>query len=214
MPSSNTQRDAGRTKETILEAAATLFAQQGFNGTSLQQVATAARVARGTPHYFFQSKERLYQSVLERESQLGYQVVSQAKELINPDISNVELLASFIDLYWQFLTANSRFLKLLQWTALEQPYAMNKVQEHWNTILGASDLVGYVLPAGTSEETIKHLTLSVIGMCTFSFFFGQMAAQPLGIDTQDDSFVNTRREHLKTQLTAILQNLDATPEEA
>lgn len=210
MPST-TQRNAEQTKETILEAAATLFAERGFNATTLQQVATAAQVARGTPHYFFQSKELLYQSVLEREAQLGYQVVSNAKELIDLNLSNVELLTSFVDLYWQFLTTNPRFLKLLQWTALEQPYAMDKVQEHWNTLLGASDLVGYVVPAGTSEESIKHLTLSIIGMCTFSFFFGQMAARPLGIDARDDTFLDTRREHLKAQLAALLQNLESHP---
>ena len=204
MATGTVRRDAAQSKETILEAAAKLFSEQGFRATTLQQVASAAEVARGTPHYFFKSKEGLFQAVLERESQAGLAVVGEAKALINTATSKVDVLSSVIDLYWQFLLDNSRFLKLLQWTALEQPYAMDKVQEHWNTILGAAELVRFILPEGVPEETVKQLTLSILGTCTFSFFFGQMAAQPLKLNPQSPSFLKQRSEHIKKQLITIL----------
>ncbi|MDQ3874836.1 MAG: TetR family transcriptional regulator, partial [Actinomycetota bacterium] len=48
-------RDAARSKEAILVAAENRFARFGFEGTSLQQIAEAAGVARSTPAYFFRS---------------------------------------------------------------------------------------------------------------------------------------------------------------
>jgi AcrR family transcriptional regulator len=43
-----------------------LFARQGFEGTSMQEIGEAAGVARSTPAYFFRSKDALYETVLTR----------------------------------------------------------------------------------------------------------------------------------------------------
>jgi AcrR family transcriptional regulator len=59
-------RDAERTRRRILDAAEELFARQGFDAASLAAIGEAAGVSRGTPSYFFGSKEELYQAVLER----------------------------------------------------------------------------------------------------------------------------------------------------
>jgi AcrR family transcriptional regulator len=57
-------RDAERSRAAILAAAARLFAQRGYAGTSLSDIGAAARLSRGAPSYFFGSKERLYSEVL------------------------------------------------------------------------------------------------------------------------------------------------------
>lgn len=59
-------RDAQRSQSGILAAAERLFAQGGFEGTSLGDIGDEAGVSRGTPGYFFGSKEGLYIAVLER----------------------------------------------------------------------------------------------------------------------------------------------------
>jgi TetR/AcrR family transcriptional regulator len=61
-------RDAVRSREAILEAAETLFADRGFDGVSLSEIGAAAGLSRATPTYFFGSKEQLYIAVLERVS--------------------------------------------------------------------------------------------------------------------------------------------------
>ena len=60
------ERNPDRTREAILDAAERLFADQGYDVTSLSQVGQAAGVSRGTPGYFFGSKADLYRAVLER----------------------------------------------------------------------------------------------------------------------------------------------------
>ena len=60
------ERNAGRSREAILDAAEQLFAERGYDATSLNDVGAAAGVSRGTPGYFFGGKQPLYRAVLER----------------------------------------------------------------------------------------------------------------------------------------------------
>jgi len=52
------------TRERIIPAAAELFYRQGYQGTSLDQVAQAAGVNRGSLYYFFKSKKNLALAVI------------------------------------------------------------------------------------------------------------------------------------------------------
>lgn len=51
-----------RTRERILQAAIALFARQGFEGTSLHDIASRADVRRSLILYYFTSKENLWKS--------------------------------------------------------------------------------------------------------------------------------------------------------
>jgi TetR/AcrR family transcriptional regulator len=57
-------RDAKRSRAAILAAAQRLFATRGFDGTSLGDIGAAAGLSRGSPSYFFGSKEKLYAEIL------------------------------------------------------------------------------------------------------------------------------------------------------
>jgi AcrR family transcriptional regulator len=52
-------------KEAILDAATNLFAEKGFNETSMAELAKATGVAQGTIFYHFNSKEKLFLSILD-----------------------------------------------------------------------------------------------------------------------------------------------------
>jgi AcrR family transcriptional regulator len=60
----DTRRD---TKERILDAAETLFADQGFAATSLRQITSEANVNLAAVNYHFQSKESLLLAVMRRK---------------------------------------------------------------------------------------------------------------------------------------------------
>jgi AcrR family transcriptional regulator len=52
-------------KEAILKAAANLFAEKGFNETSMAELAKVTGVAQGTIFYHFNNKEELFLTVLD-----------------------------------------------------------------------------------------------------------------------------------------------------
>src|SRR5262245_1398709 len=56
---------AERTRAAIVEAAETLFAQRGFAGTRLEDVAGQVGIRRASIVYYFRGKRELYEAVLE-----------------------------------------------------------------------------------------------------------------------------------------------------
>ncbi|HVN86399.1 MAG TPA: TetR/AcrR family transcriptional regulator [Candidatus Binatia bacterium] len=58
--------DAVEAREKILETAARLFAEHGYENTSISQVARAAQVSKALIFWYFDTKEKLYRSALRK----------------------------------------------------------------------------------------------------------------------------------------------------
>lgn len=61
-----TKEDALATRDSILDAAAALFAERGVSGTTLQHIATEAGVTRGAIYWHFADKGALFNAMMER----------------------------------------------------------------------------------------------------------------------------------------------------
>jgi AcrR family transcriptional regulator len=57
---------SGRSREQILDAALRLFAHQGYRGTNLREVASAAGLSTGNVYHLFPDKEAIFRALLER----------------------------------------------------------------------------------------------------------------------------------------------------
>lgn len=57
--------DGYKTKAKILEVAENLFAQKGFNGTSIDMIAKAAKVNKGLIYYHFKDKKDIILSIFQ-----------------------------------------------------------------------------------------------------------------------------------------------------
>lgn len=65
--------ERGFKRERILDAALGLFAERGFHGTSVPEIAEAAGVAAGTIYRYFESKEHLVNALYQaHKRQLGH----------------------------------------------------------------------------------------------------------------------------------------------
>jgi len=76
-------------KECILLEAARAFARWGFRKTSVDDIAKAAKVAKGTVYLACESKEDLFYQVLERELHAW---VAEVAKMIDPSVPADELL--------------------------------------------------------------------------------------------------------------------------
>src|SRR5215831_14445906 len=56
--------ESGRTRERLIAAASALFAERGFHGTTIRDIADRARVNVAAGHYYYGSKKALYLEVL------------------------------------------------------------------------------------------------------------------------------------------------------
>ena len=64
-------RDSEATRCAALDAAQHLFAEKGFAGTSMRDIAALSGVSQPLIHYHFGSKEGLYRAVKERLGREG-----------------------------------------------------------------------------------------------------------------------------------------------
>jgi TetR/AcrR family transcriptional regulator len=113
-------RDAERSREAILAAAERFFADHGYEGASLNDIAAEAGLSRGTPSYFFGSKEQLYGEVIERTFAAREAATRAAFEPVHAWASGGgglgELRAALIaaaEGYMAFLTKRPSFVKLV-----------------------------------------------------------------------------------------------------
>lgn len=69
MPEVKSRRElySDATRAALLEEATALFAERGYAGTSLEDVASASQVTRGAVYHHFASKQALFEAVLDRQ---------------------------------------------------------------------------------------------------------------------------------------------------
>ncbi len=85
------------TADRLLDAAAEVFGARGYHDARVSEIARAAGVAQGTVYLYFESKERLYEAVLERFAEAVRGVAARIRW---DDIrSTVDLRDRFADLY-------------------------------------------------------------------------------------------------------------------
>ncbi len=94
------------TRDKILDAAENLFAQKGYSGASVKNIADQAGVTGAMIHYFFKSKEALYNAVLERVAnelyEMGMHIISTQK----PALERLEL---YIDSFYDYAEKHPNF---------------------------------------------------------------------------------------------------------
>jgi AcrR family transcriptional regulator len=66
VPAEERARDAERTRAEILDVATSVFADQGYSGARVDEIAARTRTTKRMLYYYFGSKEGLYLAVLER----------------------------------------------------------------------------------------------------------------------------------------------------
>jgi AcrR family transcriptional regulator len=90
------------TREKILDTAVRLFSGQGYGSTSLSQVAKEAQVSKALILWHFDSKEKLFRTVVQRS--LEPYVVNV---LDHPhDLPESEQIKRLIDNYYRFVSEN------------------------------------------------------------------------------------------------------------
>lgn len=94
----------GGLEARIVDAARQLFIEQGFVGTSMSDIASRAGINRPTLHYYFRTKERMFDAVF---GGIVGTLVPRVKDIVlQPDRPIGERVASVVDAYYDVFGAN------------------------------------------------------------------------------------------------------------
>ena len=180
--SSEKVRNAERSRAAILDAAERLFADQGYDATSLNQVGAAAGVSRGTPGYFFGSKAELYQAVLDRSFADVREAVREGRaRALASNESPETILAGAVSDYFDFLAARPNFIRLIEREALGSARHLQGVEY---LSAGQEALAAISLELGLDDAAsgdAAQLLLSIIALCWFPLIHARTVAPAVGV---------------------------------
>ncbi len=155
------------TRQNLLEAAARLFADQGYEATTLDELAAAASVNKAMVRYHFGNKQGLYAAVL-REA------ISTGRKLLVPVLASeqsaAERLAAFVDAIGELMTIRPHFAPIVtrEWMS----GGANMDDDVLEDFLQFYQTDREILEAGVAEGTFRKVDphaahLSLIGSLVF-----------------------------------------------
>lgn len=193
----------------ILEVAEKLFAENTFDGTSVRQIATEAKVNVAMISYYFGSKEKLLEALfLYRSADFRMQV----ENVLSKDISYLERINDIIDLTIKRIHRNRRTHKIVHFEYSNKGRQSNlssyEAQKKENLkLLEHFIQEGQKAGAFTKNVNIQLLVPTILGTY-FHFYYNQRFYKSLlHLDDEKalDHYVHTTlTNHIKQTINVLL----------
>lgn len=168
-------------RQNVLEAAARLFAQRGFGGTNLQDIADALGISRPALYYYFKSKEDILASLVEEVTVFsGHQATELASKA---DFNPSETLRQMVFNHAKWLLEHPVEFRVVDRTENDLPAAVRRTHDkakralldNFSRTIERGIELGHFRPA---DPTVS--ALSIIGMCSWTaWWFTPEGRMPL-----------------------------------
>lgn len=157
-----------KTREEILELSAPLFAQHGYDGVSMRDVAAVVGLTQAALYYYFSDKDQLYLDAVAcqfRERELAL------KDLLAGNGAPWERLERFVAGLARMMATDKDFLRLMQWVLLDTDETrQSTLAKHVfrDMFVAVHDLASELDP----HQDAHLLAMSILGLVIFHFQTG------------------------------------------
>ncbi len=195
-------------KEHILTIAEELFGEKGFDGTSVRDIATSADVNLAMISYYFGSKEKLLEALIDYRTETAYGFL----EDLNKDgsLSPWDKIDKLVDFYVDKVLNNLRFHNIMY-----QQANNTRSEEIRNRVIAIKlrnlDLIRRIITDGQQKGLFREVdVVMTIGtlMGTISSYTQsrEVGCRILDIDySNEEAFRMTLSPRLKTHLKQLLR---------
>ena len=157
-------RDRRLREEDFMKAAATLFAEKGYEQTSMEDIAKAADYATGTIYRYFESKEKLYYQILLEKGRMYF---GDIQAVISGNEGPLEKIESYIRGKVHFIFENGVFMQIYLKEILSQKGGCRKppqeLEEEFELLLsGLRETIKEGMAAGVFQKQDMDLTVTVL----------------------------------------------------
>lgn len=173
----------------IAAAAEELFAARGFGETAIRDIARSAGVNAAMIHYYFRSKEGLYQSILEDAAR---KVRSLLLETATSSGSTEKRLARFVEAYASYVLSHPNLGRILYREMLAGGKRLIKVAREY--ALTNYSILRDTISAGIKQKELRSIDyelapISLMGMVVIFQFLRPIISITLGAPEYDERFI-------------------------
>src|SRR3954452_5121208 len=193
------QRDAVRTKQEILEVATREFADRGYAGARVDQIAAQTRTTKRMIYYYFGGKEQLYIAVLEG----AYAAIRAAEQRIDVEhLDPVSAIRRLAELTFDHHESNPDFIRLVSIENIHRAEHIAKIPTLGHLNSPAIDLIGRILERGRDDGVFRRDVDAVdVHMLISSFCVFRVANRhTFGTIFDRDLLDPERRDHYRAML--------------
>ncbi|GAA3004472.1 helix-turn-helix domain-containing protein [Streptosporangium longisporum] len=162
-PPRRERADAARNRAAVLEAAARLFAEQGVEAVSMDQVAAAAGVGKGTLFRRFGDKSGLAAALLDARERVLQEAILHGPPPLGLGAAAGERLAAFAGAYLDYLLEHLDLVRMSETAAPGARYRIGAYRfwhRHVAILLGGTpdpEHAAHALLAALSAEHVSAL---------------------------------------------------------
>lgn len=158
------------TEEKIFEAATEEFVDKGMDGARMQDIATRAGINKALLHYYFRTKDHLFDAVFEM---IARKIMKRFAPVFDENFSLEDKIRFFFREHISFLQENPKLPGFILNEINRNPARIKKLlssvdfEDIWNTFYKQhkEDLLKYNI----SKETMPQLMISIAAMSVFPF---------------------------------------------
>ncbi len=114
-------------EEAILETAERLFLENGYASTSTTQIAKEVGCNQALVHYYFRTKENLFNTIFEKKFKAFFQQIFDVNHLEN--LSFLDKLKKLIEKHFDLISQNPRLPQLIITELSRQPEQIKTLKE-------------------------------------------------------------------------------------
>lgn len=190
-------RNPEKSKLAILTAAETEFADKGFWGARVDEIAVNANINKRMIYAYYGDKEALYNAVL-LNTYAKMEEVENA--LIKRDLEGIELVKEIVSTYFDFLYNNPNFVNILMWENLNKGTYLKKIE---NQVIERKTISYFIdaIEKGKSNGIFKcdidsyNIVLSMITTCFANFSNQYTLSRLFHTDLTNKKIIDERKQH-------------------
>lgn len=156
------------TEEIILAAAKKIFIEYGYDGARMQQIADEAGINKALLHYYFRSKDNLFDYIFDKSFKDFFPDISIIMMSDMPVEKKIRMFASH---YIDTLLKNPHLPVFVFHELQRKPErVVSHIKSSGINLVRIKEMMTKELKEkGMTPIPIEHLVVSMIGMCVFPF---------------------------------------------
>ncbi|MFC5679598.1 TetR family transcriptional regulator [Aeromicrobium endophyticum] len=204
------QRDPERTKAELLQIATEVFAQDGYSGARVDEIAERTSTTKRMIYYYFGGKEGLYLAVLEN----AYQGIRAAEQGL--DVTGLEPVAAIrrlAELTYDYHVEHPEFIRLVSIENIHRGEFIRRIDALRSIANPAAALIDNILSRGRDDGSIRHdvdridVHMMISSYCVFQVANQHTFGHLFGRDMGDESM----RPHHRAMIGDVIAAWVATP---